>query len=154
MIEHIDTFALLTLLLVAVWTDQRTHRIPNLLVVAMLCCGLAIQSTLHGMAGLSDAGLGVLAGFGVFVIPYIKGAMAAGDVKLIAATGAFLGPIPVLLAGGLAMIAGASIGAGLLALQHHRGANLSVEQMLTTRFPFAAAIAVGVSCVLIIQETQ
>jgi prepilin peptidase CpaA len=153
MTEHLDTIALLGLLSAAVWTDQRTHRIPNALVIAMLCCGLVVQTYLHGLAGLSQAGLGVLAGFVVFFVPYLKGGMAAGDVKLLSATGAFLGPVWVLLAGGIAMLAGASIAGSLLAYQHYRGARRSVEQALTMKFPFAAAIALGTACLLVARET-
>ena len=152
MIEHIDTIVLFGLLSVAVWTDQRSHRIPNLLVIAILLCGITLQTALHGLTGLGEAGLGVVAGFCVFIFPYLKGGMAAGDVKLIAATGSFLGPVPVLIAGGIAMIAGALFAGSLLAYQHHRGTSVSAAQMLTTRFPFAMAIALGVASVLLIQE--
>jgi len=153
MSEHLDTIVLLGLLSAAVWKDQRTHRIPNVLVVAMLCCGLIIQTWMHGLAGLGHAGLGVLAGFVVFFIPYLKGGMAAGDVKLLSATGAFLGPVAVVLAGGIAMLTGASIAGSLLAYQHYRGARRSVEQALTMKFPFAAAIASAVVCLVAVRET-
>ena len=153
MIEHIDTIVLFGLLSVAVWTDQRSHRIPNLLVIAILLCGVALQTVLHGLTGLSEAGFGVVTGFCVFIFPYLRGGMAAGDVKLIAATGSFIGPVPVLVAGGIALIAGALFAGSLLAYQHYRGASVTATQMLTTKFPFAMSIALGVASVVLIQGT-
>ena len=153
MFEHIDTITLATLLAAAVWTDQRAHRIPNTLVLTMLISGLAVQTIMNGLEGLGMATLGVLAGFAIFLIPYLRGGMAAGDVKLIAAVGAFLGPIPVIVAGGIATLAAVSIVGVLLLRQLYQGVTMTTEQMLTHRFPFAAAIATGVACVLVIQGT-
>lgn len=141
--EHLIEITALVLLCAAVVSDLRTHRIPNVLVMIMLVCGLSLQAILNGLTGVGHAALGVLVGLCVFIIPYIKGGMAAGDVKLLAATGSFLGPVLVLITGGVAMVAGASIAMTLLAYQRYRGANPTVEQMLTTRFPFAGAIAIG-----------
>jgi prepilin peptidase CpaA len=150
-IENLDSVVLCCLLGIAIWTDQKSHRIPNLLVLATLISGLIMQTTLNGTAGLSQSGLGVLTGFLVFLFPYLRGGMAAGDVKLIAACGAFLGPVGAVLAGGMATIIGALIGSSLIAYQRLRDDSLTVEQMLTTKFPFAASIAIGVAVVLAIR---
>jgi prepilin peptidase CpaA len=153
MLEHATTIVLLSLLGAAVWTDQRSHRIPNVLVLAVLVSGLVLQGVAGGLSGIGIALAGVATGFGVFLIPYLMKGMAAGDVKLLAAIGAYLGPLPVLLAGGIATIAAASIAGSLIAYQRYQGASMTVEQMLTHRFPFAAAIAIGVGCVLILKGT-
>ena len=154
MIAQTGTIVLSLLLATAIWTDQRTNRIPNWLVAVTLCSGLILQLSSDGLAGLGRGALGVVAGLLVFLVPYLRGGMAAGDVKLLAATGAFLGPAPVLVAGGIAMLAGGSIGTGLLALQIFRGSSMSIDQALTTKFPFASAIAIGVACVLVFQGIQ
>ena len=144
----IQTVALAGILLVACWTDLRSHRIPNVLVLIALAAGLALQLALGGLSALGFEIAGVFAGFLVFLFPYLRGGMAAGDVKLIAACGAFLGPVGVVLAGGLATIFGALIGSALVALHRHRSGSLTIEQMLTAKFPFALAIALGVAVVL------
>ena len=95
--------------------------------------------------------LGIVAGFLTLIFPYMRGGMAAGDVKLLAAVGAFVGPVTVVMAGLLAAVAGATIGGTLIALHRYRQGSVSVEQMLTRRFPFAAAISLGTGSALIIR---
>ncbi|MCU0248107.1 MAG: A24 family peptidase [Bryobacter sp.] len=82
--------ALLTL--VAAALDVHSRRIPNWLTATGLVAGLAVQFFLSGAVGLRTAALG----FGLAVLIYIPlfalRAMGGGDVKLMAALGALLGP--------------------------------------------------------------
>ncbi|MEJ2088007.1 MAG: A24 family peptidase [Gammaproteobacteria bacterium] len=151
MLEHINHIVLLSLLAMTVWTDHRAHRIPNALVMAMMVSGLMLQTIDSGTAGLTYAILGLVVGLVVFLYPYMKGGMAAGDVKLLAATGTFLGPASTLLVGGLALISGALIAGGIIAYQRLRGSGPTTEHILTSQFPFAGAIAIGVSTVLLLR---
>lgn len=77
---------------IAAMTDLRSRRIPNALVAS----GLAASLMLHGFSpagqGLAFALLGALTGFALFLPMYLLKGMAAGDVKLMAAVGAFAGP--------------------------------------------------------------
>jgi prepilin peptidase CpaA len=73
------------------WGDIRTRRIPNYLTLATALTGLAYGLTFHGWAGLGDGLLGLGLGFGFLLIPYILGGMGAGDVKALAALGAWVG---------------------------------------------------------------
>lgn len=102
---------LLLLLLIAAWCDIRSRRIPNAVVFPGAVVGVLSNAMLPQEMG----GLGVLdslAGLGVglvLLLPlYLLRAMGAGDVKLMAMTGAFLGArgatgalLCVLLAGGV-----------------------------------------------------
>ncbi|MDP3978184.1 MAG: prepilin peptidase [Pseudomonas sp.] len=101
---------LLGLLGVAVASDLRRHRIPNLLVVLGLVLGLAGQAYAGGLSGLGDGALGMLIGFGVFLPLYALGGMAAGDVKLMAMVGSFLAPHPALWTAFFSLIAGGLCG--------------------------------------------
>lgn len=77
--------------LAAVITDVRSRTIPNWIPVAALAGGIGCQVLDKGWSGLPAAGLGAVAGFGVFLVFYLLGGMGGGDVKLMAGFGALLG---------------------------------------------------------------
>lgn len=84
---------LLWLVLQAAVTDLALRRIPNVLIL----CGLLVALLLHGYTGtpidlLTTWLAGIATGFLVFLPLYALRGMAAGDVKLMAMTGAFVGP--------------------------------------------------------------
>lgn len=54
--------------------------------------GLSLRTATGGWAGLGIAAEGMLLGFGVYFIFYALHAMGAGDVKLMGAVGAIVGP--------------------------------------------------------------
>lgn len=82
---------LVPLAVLVIYYDVRFRRIPNVLVVAALICGLIINISFAGAPGA----LSSLGGFAVAFVPmflmHIFGAMGAGDVKLFAAIGAVVG---------------------------------------------------------------
>jgi len=78
------------------WRDLKTRRIPNFLTLGVALSGLAFQLAYHGWSGLTDGALGLVLGFGLLFLPYLLGGMGAGDVKALAALGAWLGPVLVL----------------------------------------------------------
>lgn len=107
-------------MVMAVETDLRARRIPNLLVLLLLGAGITLNvigpangregifSHFPGALGAGPALLGVLLGLALFLPFYLLRAMGAGDVKLLAALGAFVGPgeiiglaLGILVAGGL-----------------------------------------------------
>lgn len=85
-------------LLAATAVDIRTRRIPNLLTAAMAAAGLTLAAL--GASGTSIAGamLGFLIGLLLMVPGHALGATGAGDVKLMAAVGAVVGPDAVIVA--------------------------------------------------------
>ena len=97
--------------LLASWYDYRSHRIPNWLNAGLAAAGLTAQAAFGGWAGFVDgmAGLGV--GLGCLVVLWAMKGMGAGDVKLMAAVGTWLGPRLV----SHALIAGILIG-GVIAI--------------------------------------
>jgi prepilin peptidase CpaA len=74
------------------WKDIRTNRIPNYLTYGGALAGLGYQAWLNGWPGLADGLLGLGLGFGLLIFFYWKGGLGAGDVKALAALGAWLGP--------------------------------------------------------------
>lgn len=84
---------LLLLLTTAAVIDYRTYRIPNWLTFFGATIGLAINTILPTMLhqGFWWAATGLLIGFFLALPLYLLRVMGAGDVKLIAMVGAFLG---------------------------------------------------------------
>lgn len=113
---------LAVLVLTALAFDLRQRRIPNTLVLLALTGGLFINfigpqtwqsgsglfSAYPGAQGIKGALLGALTGLAVFLPFYLLRAMGAGDVKLMAGIGSFVGPATaidvalfILVAGGV-----------------------------------------------------
>jgi prepilin peptidase CpaA len=79
------------LVTVAAAYDIRYRRIPNWLVLAGIVAGFAFNSS-DGLSGLGRAAAGLGLGFILYFPLYILRARGAGDVKLLAAVGAIIGP--------------------------------------------------------------
>jgi prepilin peptidase CpaA len=77
-------------------TDLRSARIPNALTFGAACTGLAFHVVAPQGSGFAFAGAGLLVGLLVFFPFFALGAMGAGDVKLMAAIGVWVGWQPAL----------------------------------------------------------
>ncbi len=86
------------LALIAGWTDLRSRRIPNWLVVPFLAAGIAVSVWLQGWHGFAQSAAGFGLGLLIFGILFCLGGMGMGDVKLCAAIGAWIGPSQLLIA--------------------------------------------------------
>jgi prepilin peptidase CpaA len=91
--------------------DLRTRRIPNLLTFGAAACAIAFHTVASGLSGGGYALAGWLVGTVIFFPVFALRGMGAGDVKLVAALGAWLGPL-----GALYVAAGSAIAGGLIAL--------------------------------------
>jgi prepilin peptidase CpaA len=154
----------LMVLAVATFTDLRSRRIPNWLVLPFLLAGVAVSGWLHGWHGIwqSLAGMG-LAALLFGVLCYLGG-MGMGDVKLCAAIGAWIGPSQLVtalviagIAGGVMAICWAAAGGFLGELFQGTGDLISgfgkrglrphpqlvLDNPLTRKMPYAPAIAIG-----------
>jgi prepilin peptidase CpaA len=96
------------------WQDLKTRRIPNYLTLGVALSGLAFQLANYGWSGLSNGALGLVVGFSLLFLPYVLGGLGAGDVKALAALGAWLGPPLVLYLFFYMTICGAVIALGTL----------------------------------------
>jgi prepilin peptidase CpaA len=77
--------------LIAAITDVWKFKVHNVLTLPLLASGLLYHGVMGGTSGLVASLMGFLFGFGVLMVLYILGGMGAGDVKFMAALGAWLG---------------------------------------------------------------
>jgi prepilin peptidase CpaA len=144
---------------VATFTDLRSRRIPNWLVLPFLGCGIVVSGWLHGWHGLEQSLAGGGLGMLIYGFLFFMGGMGAGDVKLCTAIGAWIGPLQLFyalvftgLVGGLIALAMAAWGGFLKELFQHTGdlvfsAKERGEAVLNNpqrrKMPYAPAIAIG-----------
>jgi prepilin peptidase CpaA len=177
---------LASLLAAALWHDLHTRRIPNRLVLWGTLTGLILNSFVPSGAGLFDAAFGGLglaqalagagAGLALLLPMYLLRALGAGDVKLMAMCGAFLGPDAVLeatlltfLCGGVLALAAALVGQRLrqvLKNTYHMmlsalltsfaggPASIAEPPPATGKLAYAFAIASGTLLQLFLQYTH
>lgn len=164
----VPTLLLGILLACAVWHDMRERRIPNALVAGGAVAAVLLHVLLTpagGGLGALNALAGMALGLGLLLPMYMLRTLGAGDVKLMAMVGAFIGPQQVLsatlltlLAGGvLALLVAACtgvlrqvLGNGYRMLLHSmaRGlgggdARLDALPAVSGKLPYALAIAAG-----------
>lgn len=99
------------LLMAAAWSDVRSFRIPNAISLGGALLGIAVSALQNGVHGVLLAAAGWAAGMAALMPFYFLRVMGAGDVKLLAMTGAFLG-FPSILGG----IVSTLIAGGIFAL--------------------------------------
>ena len=83
--------------IVAAVSDLRTRRLPNWLTVPTLVAGLLFHTITGGFSGLGMSLAGFATGFGILLVLWLIGGGGGGDVKLMGALGAWLGPVSTLI---------------------------------------------------------
>ena len=148
----------------AVYTDTRFGLIPNKVTFPAVGLGLALHLVTGGWDGLVFSTEGMALGLGLFLIPFLIGSMGAGDVKLLAALGAFVGPAQIFAVFLLCAMLGGVV--GLVVLVRRFGWSFFSFTLLTDRaalvgpawggtrltaFPFASAIFFGLFASLFVR---
>jgi prepilin peptidase CpaA len=152
--------SLIIVLMFATCEDFLKNRIPNVLVAFALGIAILIQTSARGWDGAIFSLLGALVGLGALLPFYVLRGMGAGDVKLMAAVGSFLGPEVAVLVVASTLIVGAVLGLGFVLVRTlastPSGALLTSahywlavwKTVRRERFPYALAITVGTLLVL------
>lgn len=165
-------FLLELLVVAAAFLDLRSRRIPNWLTLTGVVVGLSINSYQARWTGLKSGLLGMLIALLVYGLLFALRAMGGGDVKLMAAVGAFTGPeawliifiitaivggliavITLLTRGGLvralANVATILGSLGRLRAPHEEHPHLDVGHPSARTLPHGASIAIGVLLYLV-----
>jgi prepilin peptidase CpaA len=159
-----STLAVVAMITAACFCDLRRGRVPNALTFGAAAIAVALHSAIGGWSGLLLALGGWVVGFALFAPLYALKGMGAGDVKLLAAIGSWLGPVGavwtalfgaiaggvlalvVILVHGRAMQTMSNIGT-ILRTWHVAGAQpvpgLTLGDVASARLPYALPIAVG-----------
>ena len=112
-------------------SDVRARRIPNLLTLGGAALGLAYVGASHGFSGLLTGVEGWSVGLALFLPMFLLGGMGAGDVKLLACLGAWVGPQEAFWMAIYAMIAGGVMAVGVaLATGYTRQALSNIWRLL------------------------
>ncbi len=126
----------------ACFTDLRTREIPNWLTLSGILAGLLWAAVSGGWRGFGLALAGASVGLLSFLLLFVMGGMGGGDVKLMAAFGALVGPAALLKSIlWIALLGG--VGAALLVYwRHWRRRRAQARQ--SDFIPYAPAITAGV----------
>jgi prepilin peptidase CpaA len=130
MAELVTGALLAIVLFLAVYLDIRTSRVPNWLTLAAMCIGPFVHSLLEGAQGAMFSLSGLGAGLALFFIFYLTGGMGAGDVKLMGAIGAVVGPYGAFMSGILALMLGGIYAVGAMCYQW--GAATTARKLVST----------------------
>jgi prepilin peptidase CpaA len=119
---------------IALVEDLRRMKIPNYVIFPTMLVALGYHTLTSGLSGLLFSAGGLALGLGLFILPYALGGMGAGDVKLMAALGAIVGPRGILIASILTILAGGVYGLILFALHPRYTAGFLKRMWMTFKF--------------------
>ena len=160
--ETVAGVLMVGLLAAAVYTDLRFGRIPNIITLGGAAAGLVLNLLFGGLGGGLTALEGWPLGAALFFAFFAIGVMGAGDVKLLAAVGALMGPSFVFNAFVFTGLAGGVIAVAVMVrrrMVRYTAASVTtqVQTLVYTgwlprpkdpkssplRFPYGLAIAAG-----------
>jgi prepilin peptidase CpaA len=122
-LEHWDVKLVSGLLIWAAVIDGKQLRVPNWLTYPMILAGLVYGAATGGWTGLGHSSWGMVVGLLCLLPLYSVGGMGAGDVKLMAGMGAWVGATTTWYAFCVSVVVGAIMAVIMAAsrkkLNHH-----------------------------------
>jgi len=104
--------------------DLKHQKIPNAVTFPTMALAIGYHSLSSGLSGFSFSAGGLGLAIALFIVPYLLGGMGAGDVKLMGAAGAILGPKGICIVSILAILSGGVYGMILFAMSPKYTASL------------------------------
>lgn len=123
-------------LIVAAVIDGLKLKVPNWITFPMILSGWVYSTVAFGWEGLVASLLGTAVGLGLLLPAYAIGGMGAGDVKLLAGVGAWMGTITTIYAFCVSALIGGAIAVGMVlyrrAWEKHRDQFWTIVNEVTT----------------------
>ncbi len=122
------------MLVVAAVIDGWKLKVPNWLTFPFVITGWAYHLATGGLHGLGSSLLGTGLGLGLLLVPYVVGGMGAGDVKLFAGVGSWMGAAVTWGAFCVSTVIGGVLAIGLVAYHSLRARDWGVLWRNWARF--------------------
>ena len=123
LLAHWEVKLVTVVLIVAAYIDGKQLKVPNWITFPMVLSGLLYHSVAFGWAGAGDSLNGIGWGLICLLPLYAIGGMGAGDVKLMAGIGAWLGATTTCYSFAVTVVVGALMAAVMILfsgrIQHH-----------------------------------
>ena len=111
--------------------DIKSRRIPNVLTFGAAAAGFGYHTATGGLGALGTSVSGWLVGVVMFIVPFALRGLGGGDVKLLGALGAWVGPLQAVWIALYTGVAGGLMALGLgLASGHLRPAIANLRLLL------------------------
>ena len=167
--EHWTIWLVTVVLVLAAVIDGFELKVPNWVTFPFIISGWIYSTAAFGFEGLGWSLLGTVIGLALLLPAYAIGGMGAGDVKLLAALGAWLGPVESLWVAMFAAMTGGVLGLIValargylstafsnvwLMLMHWRISGpsrvpgITLNDSKSPRLAYAIPIAIGLVCTL------
>lgn len=152
------TVLLILVILVGALLDFQHHRLPNWLTFGALLLGVTLHYLYVPSPEWATGLKGAAVGLAVLLPFYLTGGMGAGDVKLMAAVGSFIGPSAALVAACFSLLVGGCVALYMILRSGELGSlyrrylvmvstrtlvPAETGSVVRRRFPFSLSIAVG-----------
>ncbi|MBI5758947.1 MAG: prepilin peptidase [Planctomycetales bacterium] len=139
-VEHWQVKLVSVILIVAAYIDGKQLRVPNWITFPMVLAGVAFHGVSAGWSGLEFSVGGLCVGLLCLLPLYSVGGMGAGDVKLMAGIGAWLGVSVTWQAFCVSVVVGAAMAVMMVlarrSWRHHYTNFLQIAaELLTIRDP-------------------
>jgi prepilin peptidase CpaA len=116
---HWSVWLVAVTLVVAAVIDGWQLRVPNWLTYPMIVSGWIFGAATGGWAGLGESLLGTVVGLALLLPAYAIGGMGAGDVKLLAGVGAWVGATTTFYAFCVSALIGGVIALAMVLVQRN-----------------------------------
>lgn len=124
LVENWPVWLVSVTLVVAAVIDGWKLKVPNWITFPMIVGGWIYGLAAAGLPGLGSSLLGTVVGLGLLLPAYAIGGMGAGDVKLLAGVGAWLGTTVTFFAFCVSALVGGGIAVAMVLLRrgfrHHK----------------------------------